>query len=573
MESDPLEAKERWLSDLRARYPSVVDIEAHLVVLRGIVNSSQPGSPQKAEEYIFHHMPGCEPTDDCYEAVLEAWSNSPKEDSSLCILRAKRWFAKIKEPKLQSYHLLLNVVSKGRVKRIKRARAIAAREENAKAAEQILETMTVPPDTDAYNYVLRAWAKVFDPVVSAGKVVHWLNKMEQAQQANPSGSVQPNTKSYTIAMQAYAVLAGYRAKSGKGEGLEEVEQIEALLRYMNELKKQGFQDIVPNTVAYNTLMSAYARLSRFPKHEDAPLKAEKVLRRMMSIGNDAQPDRLSFSKVILAWSNVQRPTSGHRADYWLGKLWELYEVTKKKDILRPTINTYNIVLKAWKNDPMNMEKVFAEMLHAETLDDKDLFLKPNSESFSLLIHAWAKVDPSRALMWLEELMQREVANSAEWSVTTVPDLFHVIIKYAARDPSIDNLVLGLKVFDYYRLSRHPLDVMSYVWLLELGLKAFSTQDHDHDRQEFVVDIVNDCCNDGFVSGAFVRKLSNSETYYEGWTIEESRDIVAELFSQWPLPASWSRNVITEQHVKESDLKRKNFEILSFPPEVQNRGSS
>eukprot|EP00546_Thalassionema_frauenfeldii_P017010 CAMPEP_0178901710 /NCGR_PEP_ID=MMETSP0786-20121207/4187_1 /TAXON_ID=186022 /ORGANISM="Thalassionema frauenfeldii, Strain CCMP 1798" /LENGTH=572 /DNA_ID=CAMNT_0020572869 /DNA_START=60 /DNA_END=1775 /DNA_ORIENTATION=+ len=529
MESEPLEAKQKWLSDLQTSHPSVVDVEAHLVVLRGIVNSLKPGSPQRAEEYVFSHLSGFEPTDECYEALLEAWSKSPKEDSSLCVLRAKRWFDKIKAPTLQSYHLLLDVVSKGRVKRSNRARAFSITEDNAKETEKILEAM-VSPNTNTYNYVLR---KVLNPELSLRKVVHWLSKMEQLQQENPSGCIQPNTKSYAIAMQAYAVFAVYRAKAGKGEGREELEQIEALLKYMQELKNDGFQEIEPNTVAYNILISAHARLSQFPQHQDAPLEAEKVLRRMMAIGNSVYPDHLSFSKVILAWSNSKRPTSGKRAAYWLSKLWELYEASNRNESLRPTVNTYNVVLKAWQNDPKNMEKVFVEMLRIERSEENNnLFLRPNSESFALMIHAWVKVDVSRAVMWLEELMQREKDSTTEWSVTTVPDLFQVIVKNAARDPSVDNLVLGLKVFDYYRSSRHPLDAMSYVWLLELGLKTFSKQENDRDRREFVFDTVNDCCSDGLMSASFVKKLSNGNTYYEGWTIEESRDTVAEIFNHW-----------------------------------------
>lgn len=71
MKSEPLEAKQKWLSDLQKSHPSVVDVEAHLVVLRGIVNSLQPGSPQRAEEYVFSHLSGFEPTGKNFQLILK----------------------------------------------------------------------------------------------------------------------------------------------------------------------------------------------------------------------------------------------------------------------------------------------------------------------------------------------------------------------------------------------------------------------------------------------------------------------------------------------------------------------
>jgi len=558
MESDTLEAKESWLSDLRANYPAVVDIEAHLVVLRAIANSSKPGAPQRAEALLFHSLSASDQTDACYEAVLEAWSKSSKEDSSLCVIRAQRWFNKIQEPTLHSYHLLLDVISKGCTKLNNRERNRELRTEHARTAEKIIESMTVPPDTIAYNYVLRAWSKVSDPDVSSHEIFELLGKMEQMQQENPTGSIQPNTKSYAIAIHACAILAEYRAKKDRQNGgLAEVEHMEELLRYMHKLRADGFPDITPNTVVYNTLISVHARISVY--RADTPLKAEKVLRRMVALDNDSRPDHISFTKVILAWANAKRETSGRRAEYWLEKLWDYYETNDQREDLRPTVETYNTVLRAWQNDPQSMETVFLKLIHAEKADNNSN-LRPNSQSFAYVIHAWTKVDISRAVMWLGELMRREEASTAEWSVTTVPDFFQGIIKYAAQDPSLDNLTLGLKVFDYYKSSRHPMDPNTYARILELGLSAFSMPECDDHRRDFILDIFQSCCEDGLVSGAFIKKLSNEPVYSEGWTIEASEEMVEELFHEWPLPMSWSRNVPAEQIAKKLDLQRTNFDF-------------
>ena len=198
--------------------------------------------------------------------------------------------------------------------------------------------MLVPPDTDAFNYVVRAWLKVkSDPELLATKVLEWLRTMEAHQQKKPAGIIQPNTKSYAMAMEGYAILAAHRVKSRTGDGHAELRYISALLNYMHELQKRGQPDVAPNTVAYNILISALARLSVSPHHKNAPLDAEEVLRHMVAVGKEIAPDQLSFTRVIQAWVNAKRETSAARAAFWLDTLWEMYEANGEVEELRPTI--------------------------------------------------------------------------------------------------------------------------------------------------------------------------------------------------------------------------------------------
>lgn len=569
-----LEEKKEWLEDLVKHHPSEVDAEAYIVVLRAIANSSLAGAPQQAELLLSRMI--VDPNDGCYQAVLDVWSTSKHEDASQCVLRSERWFEKIKEPTIESYHLLLNAVSRGRAKSNNRVRRKELLIEHATKAEQILESMPVSPDTKAYNFVIRAWSRVRqDPDLMVTKITDWLQRMEEQQQKQPSGPIRPNTQSYCMGMECFAVLAGHRAKVGPGDGSEEVEQVQRLLKYMQDLQKDGHTDAAPNTVAYNILISAYARLSLSRHHPTAPLKAEEVLRRMIAIGQDAEPDFLSFTKVIQAWSNAKKQTSGRRAAYWLDKLWDRFEEKGNDESLRPKIGTYNAVMKASKDDPEAVEKVFVELLRAEKADGETM-LRPNSESFALLIHAWTSHDLPRAVMWLEDLVRRgeeTVANpDAGFSVTTTPELFHVILKNAAENPSAEHFDLGVKAFDHYRASRHALDVKSYAWLLQLGLHVLSEAHSNQERTTFIDEIIQDCRNDGLVSNVFIRVLANGAVYYNGWTAEESKATMQEYFSEWPLPQSWTRNIHHQFHLPERpDAIRSNNEVLYRDAE-QDQGS-
>jgi hypothetical protein len=203
-----------------------------------------------------------------------------------------------------------------------------------------------------------------------------------------------------------------------------------------------------------------------------------------------------------------------------------------------------------------------QLLRAEKADGEAL-LRPNTESFSLLIIAWSKSDLARALMWLEELMRREAETSTEsFSITTTPELFEVLIRRASIEPSLANLSLGVKTFEHLRASRHEVGVLVYRWLLKLGLRTLSGPQHDEDRQSFLADIIQDCCNDGLVSSVFIRELSSGPVYTTGWTVRNSRDAVAAYFSEWPMPASWSRNVEEEYHIpQEADTVRTSTEVF------------
>lgn len=556
MESDTVAAKEAWLSDLVMQHPSEVDAEAYCVVLRSISRSNEPGAPHRAEQIISRMT--VEPNDSCYCAVMEAWVRSESDVVHVCWLRAERWFMKIKEPTLEAYHLLLDILSKGRGQVSNKQKNREQLIIQATKAEQLLYSMKVPYDTQAFNYVIRAWLRVHtDPELMTTKVRELLRKMEALQQENPAGSVQPNTKSYCMGMQSFAKLALHRVKSRTGDGRAELKYVITLLNYMKDLQAQGQPDVVPNTVAYNILIAAYARLSGSPGHENAPLQAEEVLRHMVATGNEIAPDQLSFTNAIHAWVNAKRERSAERAAYWLDKLWQSYEANGEPERLRPGIGIYNAVMKACRDDPRRTEEVFAELLRAEK-SDSSRHLRPNSESFSFLIHSLVKHDLARAVMWLEELLRRESeSNTIESmpSVTSSPEYFEAIISHAARNPSVERMSLAMKTIDLNRASRHPITFRTYVKLARLGLVVFSEPCHDMEREEFICDVIRDCRSDGLVSSFLVRAFANGPVYMTGWTAHASQMKVAEYFSDWPMPASWTRNVPPQFRPQEADTIR------------------
>jgi hypothetical protein len=613
MEDASTEEKETWLSSLIQNDDERLDSHAFLVVLKDLARSNQSGSPQRAEEWMRRidavaarhpREQRLQPTVECYNQVIRSWANTG-EDASISAIRAERWLSKLgNDANTESYNAFLDSCSAGRGGRrsyaTARKRALKAQETldyMIQQYEQLGADSPVIPNTESFNHVIRAFTRIRDDATVAHQVMIILKQMTEYQRKDPENSpIKPNTKSYTMTLDAFAIAARSKAtnclRSGSEEdcqdptknGLQEIKTMQELLAYMHKLHESGGLDYaMPNTVTYNVLITAWARVSG-PLHPNAPLEAEKVLRKMISLREDVHfavaPDADSYTKVILAWTNLGRDTAGKRAQFWLNKLYEEYEMTND-DRLRPTVGAYNAVIKAWSKlgQPENAEMLLVDLIQNEK-SEKIPFLKANSESFSVVIYAWLKMDANeladctqlgercrRAAKWLNELIWREENG---YSVSSTPDLFDNLLKTATKckNPDPDILDFSISILEQYRASRHRVDSYAYVYLLQIGLNTLGTAEYDDTRFDFLEQLFHDCCDDGLLSNVFVRELANGPVYYDGWTRSESARVVKEFFPEWPLPREWYRNLNHEYYVPTyEDSKRRHFEIrLRHQPE-------
>ena len=337
---------------------------------------------------------------------------------------------------------------------------------------------------------------------------------------------------------------------------------------MHDLEDFGSEDVSPNTVAYNTIIGAHARISNehFP---DAPLSAEKVLRRMLDLhhvqGNvNIIPDERSYLHVIQAWARAKRLKSGDRAEFWLR---QMHKTNSEEDDdgddddhrsrIKPSVATYNAVMQAYCNigEARKAEKLLKELLDQE----HDTGIMPNSESFSLGIRAWLKhinmhtklSDPvdgcRRALKWLSILLQREQDGIGRCSSSH--ELFSSIIK-TIHDIDVQDsrlLEIALKTFSRLKKSRHNMDQYTYQWILKIGMTIIPNSMNEKGRSAFLNDVIKSCCDDGLVSGTFLSVMKNESTCIEDVKIAES------YFSEWPIPNGWSRNVKKDKP-KVTDIK-------------------
>jgi hypothetical protein len=447
-----------------------------------------------------------QPTVECYNSVIEKWGN---DKDLISVVRSRRWLSKLEEeatktenhhfnihsplgPNARSYDLYLHSCSRGLGKSTKLLK------ERAKEAEEILHyrlspdaPLTVRPTTESFNYVLRAYTRCRKDMSVAAKVMNLVLLMESIQKeyilAEEQGldvnsenwswkcNIAPDTKTYTMALDAWVVKAGLTADKWrtkqlgvmntnrqKGEqhapptlatdaddGTKEMEKAETILKYIQDLDCVGHSDVRASVIGYNTLLSGYARISN-ELRPDIPFKSEKVLHQMIAFAEDGNayvaPDVLSFNAVIKAWGRTKQANSADRCEFWLTKMIDANRISnergEKNFIPKPDVTTYNLCMDAHfqLGDASRVQDLLIEM------DSTNGLITPNTESFSKVIRAWLNDElnmpqyglPGSSLMhawnWMNELLNREKHGEAA-ALGPTPELFSAILKTAARTVS------------------------------------------------------------------------------------------------------------------------------------------
>ena len=621
--------KEATLGNLLDRNPGRVCTEDYLIVLRALATSKIPDAPLRAERWIYRleqhaantspdisntsssnlfgnviSMKGVViPTSECYQRVIEAWGDAINEDAARVVTRAERWLWKnidssslIARPNTACFNAFLNVCTKGRALKNTLAGSYLIRE-HAQKAENVVRYMVamrrkegpeclMAPTIESFNLVLRGWTRCRRSIDISERTMDALNLLEQYQ-LSVDPNVRPDSRSYGMAMDSINVRAKLKVKRTRGplgkansnnpseNGIEEVQLLTNMIDFLHEKKKAGDMYLAPNTYSYNILLSCWANAAFL--HEHAPSETEKILRQMTLFkenGMDGmEPDSTSYLMVIRAWANSNRPNRGTRATWLLSKQWSDYRFSGD-EILKPSVDTYNTIIRIWigQMEPLQAEKVLSELvLHGD--EDKSGKLRPNSESFALVIKAWLAVAEKgseaalvTAAKWIFLVEEREKAESGISSSGELFTLFFGAARRCAKS-SVQILDITMEVFEKLRNSRHNIDCLHYSRLLQIGLQVLSREEANQIRTSFIENVLTGSKEAGLVSSPLLYAISNGIIYPNGWTADESQRVIAEFFPQWPLPSAWTRNVKPEIMLpKESDRWRRDFTMGYHGPE-------
>ena len=230
--------------------------------------------------------------------------------------------------------------------------------------------------------------------------------------------IETNTREKSIAKGRDPIISlnmnlDYLGKSGQRGAAARAKEM--LLR-IEALHAEGYYEITPDTVSYNSVMNAYAIAAT--RDGEAAKEAQQLLGRMEEMalneaGGDGssrpvgivRPNAISFNTVILALANSGQPDKAeellsHMEDICLA----IVENTDSNSNLAngcaigddapiscmPNTITYNSCILAWAKagDPHRAENLLKRMMEL-SLERNDDDLKADCISVNTVLHAWA----------------------------------------------------------------------------------------------------------------------------------------------------------------------------------------
>lgn len=237
------------------------------------------------------------------------------------------------------------------------------------------------PDIQAFNTLLIAYQ------TAASKSTENNNYAERAEEVlrhmqklcdDPSGflSEPPNVISYNLVIDAWTKRAGYHESISFRSSKRKETAIDAARRahgWFEQMKNAG---IPPNTITYNTVITAYSRAG-FPQ------ESEKLLQEMISEYQNNQHSSGNGNA-----NNNLSPTSHHSqesSDVGLfDNKYALMTTTK------PDVRSFTSVLAGWARvGTLEAAERADELLRVMQLPEVDI--EPNVETYGSCIHCWARV--------------------------------------------------------------------------------------------------------------------------------------------------------------------------------------
>ena len=331
------------------------------------------------------------------------------------------------------------------------------------------------PDAKSYMHIIQAVATSIDEHGRHQKQenqnkVYFVDALLKhlIRESKTDFSVQPNFSSFSTVMNAWAKTNSYSNNTnnvkneGKGTFMSS-KKVEELLRCMEKLHEEGWPNLQPNVVIYNILLNVWAKGGEVKKIEDtlqrmirleigvspdsisystllsayaklgtpeAALKADSLLHQMIELFNlgmeSAKPNVISFSNVTQCHAQLG---NGEKSEEWLRKLQDLYHAHQDPD-WKPDLAIYNTVVQSWaiSGQPQKAE----DFLHTMVMDDEtvkndrkspndlDQSVQPNSQTFNIVLSAWAKTgEAERAEAILMEMHKLHVENDFDTRPTVV----------------------------------------------------------------------------------------------------------------------------------------------------------
>lgn len=387
------------------------DVRPNTFTYNALINAfARRGLVVKAEEYLAKMQELSANVDAdriTYNSVINAYASSRKAKKeggqrALELFEEMKSNESINKPDSITYGSVIKCLTN------------AGGKANAEKAEELLNELeelyenstdeTLAPNTIIYNSVLNAWSTVRGGI---GRAEAILDRMEELHGAG-NDDVSPDAFTFSSLIKAWTAAAssgrGGRKAAGSGGGDTDddtdllgrsaAERAQQLLDRMEQLYRNGDDDVKPNKVVYNSVIHAWARSGEAGSAQ----RAENLLARMQQqakVGDgddDVMPDVVTFNSVIDAWARADEYGSAEKAENMLNSMERQY-ITGDESV-KPDIKSINSCINAWSRTGgpgagLRAEQLLdrAESLYEETGDED---VRPNKITYSSVINAHAK---------------------------------------------------------------------------------------------------------------------------------------------------------------------------------------
>ena len=335
-----------------------------------------------------------------FQCVLNAWA---KRKDAMAASRAEAILRKMREldksgvadvkPDIASYNSVLSCIANSRCDdATDRAEAILALligpynggGEVAKPAT--IASGTVMPNRFTFYYVLRAWEKSGDPIISPSRAEAILRQMHNLDAAG-FPDVIPDSYCYTSAISCVA----------KSEALDAADRAAAILKLMIDQYKAGDNSAAPDVVVFNIVINICAK----SKAPDAGDIADAVFGQMKALG--IRPDAKLISTIIAARSkNSFDGQAARKAEGYLKELIRLSDEGNADCELDVIMFTSVLKALATSNDPDAFIRARGLLDEMKRLEEKgNTNCRPDAIMYSFLLYvvAGSKAKDKAAVAW------------------------------------------------------------------------------------------------------------------------------------------------------------------------------
>ena len=187
-------------------------------------------------------------------------------------------------------------------------------------------------------------------------------------------------------------------------------------------KKSNNNMIIPNTISFTNVITAWARCTRKDSANHAQALLDKMLHLYSSLNNQdakwdhVKPNKISYNSVITAWARSNERGSARKAEELLRSMYDFYNNESGLDIgCKPDARSFNAVINAVarsrdKNCADRAKFLLDEMGRLYEEGDSDLL--PDALTFGAIINAYANSleagasdKAAQLLMHMESLYQ------------------------------------------------------------------------------------------------------------------------------------------------------------------------